>query len=807
MMNRYLKFHIIVFVFSSLPAAGMFSSGFSQGSEKSHQKFAHRIVDPTGTKIDSLPVVDDSVYVQSGEFEFYRVNGKGEVKGGISVFSDLDLNLSLQIGEEEDLEMSGIKRGFFWLSNFTVRLVSLTFWNPQWGANGLFFDQTAFKTDLRRILKLYADQGYFETRIDKYEAVFSKNQKEVRIKVYLEEGKPTKYVSKPVVSILSSKPVIDPKNALNPLKLASDIPTQKDDVLIAENIEVAKSVLQKAFSQNGYPSAIVTESIDTVSHGRNKASIIYQINPGKYSVFGDTKVKGNYYQTRFLKNNLPDTTKRIVDDYVVQRKIRYKKGRTYNPDQLGLSIGEINGLGVFRSVKPLISKSKGIIDSSAAFDQVSMESLYDSLKTHTENRITWKVDNFQRFGIPVDTMNVMIEVSDRKERSLKPGIGFTTDFRDLPQSEKDKGLYMLPFLSLQTTWQSRNFYGGARKMQISGKISKGFQDNKFFANYMEAKITFRQPSFRLPFTNDVNNDLVITLAGTRNNTFTYDLVKYDASPTFIRQLTREINLSFTPFAFTKQNIRAVYGTIDTTSIRNFYTTNTRIGATFNNTNDMFYPSEGFLVYLLTDFSGFLLPSDLKYIKVSLDNRKYIRISKAISVALRFRAASAKPYKINDNPSEIPISEKFYCGGPNSVRGWAIKELGILTEKNGTITYAGGNSILETGLEVRYNLFMSKNPTDAVTGTDLAFFADAGNVWTEYNFRNLPEDLPAKPVIAVGTGVRIRTMIGPVRVDFGYKLVDLYALKVINDGTVQTISKSAAKKLSPYSIQITLGQAF
>ncbi len=770
-------------------------------------KFPFHVSDSSGIKIDSLPVADDSVYVKSREYEFVRVNDRGEVTGGIKIFSDLDLNLSLQIGEEEDREMSGFTRGFYWLSNFTVRLVFLTFLNPQWGANRFFFDQTAFKTDLRRILKLYADQGYFETKIIKYEADFSRDQKTVSIKIFINEGKPTRYIKDPVVEIHSSKPVIDPKNNLISGKLASEVPTQKGDLLITENIEVSKTMLQKAFNQNGYPSAFVTEEVDTVSHGRRSASITYKINPGKYSVFGETSVKGNYYQTRFLKNGKPDTIRKIVDDYVIQRKIRYKPGRTYNPDQLGLSIGQINGLGVFRSVKPLIAKSKGTIDSSRLGDSAQVAAFYDSVRTKANNRIEAKAIGLHRYAFPVDTMNVLIEVSDRKERSIKPGIGFTTDFRDLPPSEKDKGLYMLPFLSLMTSWQSRNFYGGARKMMISAKISKGFQQNKFFANYMEAKITFRQPSFRLPLTQDVNNDLMITLSGVRNNTFTYDLVKYEAAPTFIRQLTKEISLSFTPFSFTKQNIRRVYGTYDTTTIRNFYTTNTRVGLTFNNTNDMFYPSEGFLVYFITDFSGFILPSDLKYLKVSLDNRKYFRVSKSTTLALRFRAASAKPYTINDKTSEIPISEKFYCGGPNSVRGWAIKELGILTEKEGVISYGGGNSILETGVEIRHNLFMSKNPTDAVTGTDLAVFADAGNVWTEYNFRNLPKEMPAKPVIAVGAGFRIRTMIGPVRIDFGYKLVNLNDLKVINNGVVQTISRKAANKLSPYSIQITLGQAF
>lgn len=800
------KTRFIVALFIGVAIVQSLSSVQAQDFAGRHRQFPEFISDSSGIKIDLLPLAEDSVYVRSREYRFFRVDAQGKVTGGLKVYNHLDLNLALQIGEEEDRERNAILNGFYWLSNFTVRVVSLTFFNPQWGANGFFFDQNVFKTDLRRIIKLYADQGYFETRIVKYETRYFKKQREIEVSIYIQEGKPTRYIKDPQVVILSPKPLMDYKNALVPDKLAEEIPIKKGDILIAENLEVSKSVLQKIFNQHGYPAAFVVEEVDTVTHGRRNASVVFQINPGRYAVFGETAVKGNYYQTRFLKENKPDTSKKIVDEYVIRRKILYKRGRTYNPDLLSQSIGQINALGVFRSVKPLLNKHKGSIDSTVINDEQVVYFL-DSVKTSAGNRINRKpLPTVQRL-IPVDTMDVVIEVSDRKERSLKPGVGFTTDFRDLPQSEKDRGLYMLPFLSLMTSWQSRNFFGGARKMQVSAKISKGFQNSRFFANYMEAKVTFRQPSFRLPLTRDVNNDLLITLSGIRNNTLTYDLVKYETAPTFIRQLTKELSLNFTPFSFTKQHIRRVYAVFDTNAIRNFYTTNTKIGLTFNNSNDMFYPGDGFLIYFLLDLSGFLLPSDLKYLKVSLDNRKYLAVTKKATVALRFRVASAKPYYTKGRPTAIPISEQFYCGGPNSIRGWAIKELAILNEKDGTITYSGGNSLLESGVEVRYNLFLSKNPSDAVTGTDFALFADAGNVWTEYNFRNIPKELPAQPLVAVGGGFRIRTMIGPVRIDFGYKLVDLQSLKVIHNGVVQTISRRAAKRLSPYSIQITLGQAY
>jgi outer membrane protein assembly factor BamA len=413
------------------------------------------------------------------------------------------------------------------------------------------------------------------------------------------------------------------------------------------------------------------------------------------------------------------------------------------------------------------------------------------------------------FGVPVDTLNITMAVNERKEKIIKPGLGITTDFTDLPESEQ-RGLSNLPFLALQVTWQSRNFMGGARKLEVSAKVSKGFVSDKFFANYMQAKITFRQPSFILPFTKDAENDLLLTLSGERNNTLAFDELNYEVSPTFIRQLTRQLNMSLTPLAFTKKVLLRTEASDNTD--KNFFTTNSRLGFTYNSSNDFFYPNTGFLIYANSDFAGFLLPSDLKYLKLNFDNRKYFGLTRRITMALRLRIGSDIPYYVGQTKTQIPVSEQFYGGGPNSIRGWGIKELGVIEEDTSggpRLTYLGGNSILETGIELRYNLYVSRNPNDVISGMDLAGFFDYGNVWTEHNFKNFSKDLPVQPVAAAGIGTRIRSLVGPVRIDVGYKLINIRKLKVrdVDTQQIRTITKSGAKKIIPFAFQITLGQPF
>jgi outer membrane protein insertion porin family len=131
---------------------------------------------------------------------------------------------------------------------------------------------------------------------------------------------------------------------------------------------------------------------------------------------------------------------------------------------------------------------------------------------------------------------------------------------------------------------------------------------------------------------------------------------------------------------------------------------------------------------------------------------------------------------------VPLPERFFTGGSNSHRGFAINQAGPRDPQTGFPL--GGNGLFLNNLEIR-------TPSIALpyVGENLSavLFHDAGNVfgsasdifpslghWSQPHKETcLPQStLPCDFNYisqAVGLGVRYRTPIGPVRVDFGYNL--------------------------------------
>jgi len=129
---------------------------------------------------------------------------------------------------------------------------------------------------------------------------------------------------------------------------------------------------------------------------------------------------------------------------------------------------------------------------------------------------------------------------------------------------------------------------------------------------------------------------------------------------------------------------------------------------------------------------------------------------------------------------IPLPERFYAGGANSLRSFAINQAGPRDIVTGFPV--GGEALLLNQLEVRF----SPLPLPFV-GTNLSpvLFHDAGNVFSHAD-EMLPSIFRFRPnkcdttngsstcdfnyfSHAVGAGLRYSTPIGPVRVDVGYNL--------------------------------------
>ena len=162
---------------------------------------------------------------------------------------------------------------------------------------------------------------------------------------------------------------------------------------------------------------------------------------------------------------------------------------------------------------------------------------------------------------------------------------------------------------------------------------------------------------------------------------------------------------------------------------------------------------------------------------------------------------------------VPLPERFFAGGGNSHRGFAINQAGPRDRETGFPL--GGNALFVNSLELRFP------PTQLpFVGNDkLSFvlFHDMGNVFAEpsdifpsfvrVHQRN-KHDCTLLTVTAVcdfnyfshavGTGIRYRTPIGPVRVDFGYNL---------NPPTFPVRRESRSETLGHFNFYFSIGQTF
>ena len=103
-------------------------------------------------------------------------------------------------------------------------------------------------------------------------------------------------------------------------------------------------------------------------------------------------------------------------------------------------------------------------------------------------------------------------------------------------------------------------------------------------------------------------------------------------------------------------------------------------------------------------------------------------------------------------TSLPSNLLFLAGGANSVRGYALRSLGV-TQSDGTVS---AGRYLSSG-SVEWQRPITSN--GRLTDWEGALFVDAGSV------ADKPADLHAK--VGVGGGVRWKTPVGPLQIDLAY----------------------------------------
>ena len=161
---------------------------------------------------------------------------------------------------------------------------------------------------------------------------------------------------------------------------------------------------------------------------------------------------------------------------------------------------------------------------------------------------------------------------------------------------------------------------------------------------------------------------------------------------------------------------------------------------FRNTDDLILPRRGFFGNITAGGAPAALATQ-QFARFTGAATALFPLGRSDDLTLRTEAGVV----VAPTREGIPSSYLFRTGGDQTVRGYAFESLGV---QRGTAIVGG-----------RYLLIGSAEVTHWVTETwGLAVFADAGNAW---------DDGPYEPVLGTGVGARLRTPIGPVRVDVAY----------------------------------------
>ena len=157
-----------------------------------------------------------------------------------------------------------------------------------------------------------------------------------------------------------------------------------------------------------------------------------------------------------------------------------------------------------------------------------------------------------------------------------------------------------------------------------------------------------------------------------------------------------------------------------------------------------------------------------------------------------------------NSNVLPFQKRYFAGGANGVRGWQARALGPGTFRGtgNTLAYdlQVGDIHLEMNLEYRFKV---------LSFMELAFFTDAGNIWTIHDYASQPggvlgENFYKEIAWSYGAGLRFDLSLLIFRIDFGVKLYDPSR---IADGTQWRVKETGLGWWDDMTLHFAIGHPF
>jgi len=645
-----------------------------------------------------------------------------------------------------------------------------TSWLVRWLGLGAkrTFDELEFRRDVVRLILFYRQSGYMQAVVD---TSVRRTARDVYVTFRIFEGEPVRVRRldlEGIAGIVSEGPL---RRAL-PLKVG--------DPFNRYQMQASADTMAAWLRNRGYPYAQVLRNFDAEADERS-ADLRFEAVPGPRMRIGDVVVEGV----------------RRLDTATVLHALSVHPGEPYREDLMYRSQRDLYGAGMYRAAAVTLQDSEPPANGDS-------------------------------------TANVIVRVVEAPRHRISFGAGYAT----------------LDCFRAQGGWSAYGFLGDARVLDFSARVSKigvgaplnaGFdktlchpllEDSTSDTLNYNLALTLLQPTFLSP-----SHSASIGVFAERRSEFkTYTRTQVGANVGVTLNARRKVPVgviygySVGRTDATDATFCSVFSVCDDSTLK--YLRNRHrfasltLTAALRTEDFVLDPSHGGHAGITLLHSSRLLGSDRLYEfnRGEIEVASYIPFGRRSVFAWRVHSGALVPARISlagDTTQFVPPEQRFYAGGPNSVRGYPANELGprvyVITEPdsftvtNGDTVYQdaravpiGGNSIFVANAEIRVPAPLWPDRLR------LAAFVDVGQVYLRQNEIFTFHRMRVTP----GVGVRFTTPLGPVRVDVAYNGYDKESgkLKLLSNSQLTDYRPSYQEKRSAsfwrrLELQFAIGQVF
>lgn len=610
-------------------------------------------------------------------------------------------------------------------------------------------DTLEVRRDPVRLLVFYSRRGFTGTRV--VTQIDTTRPRVVKVTFGIQEGSPV-ILDQFSITGLDSVPRSD--------RITADLPIQLAGRFDQDAIEAARELITRRLRDNGYPTATIFRSFESDT-AKRVANLRFEVVTGPRARIGVV--------------NIAVTPREEGDQQVsatsVRRTASIEPGDLYRERDLEAAKRALYLSDAYRHVElaPDTSTLEPVGDSTIDVNIGVAESFMKSLRPS----VGWATLDCFRARVDYSDVGFLgaLRRLDVSARASKVGVGYPTavngPMRQIcSESARD-----------DTYSDTLNYYVGATLRQSSLFGIRAVPTVTVYSELRSEYLVYRRYT-------PVGGILSLNqqLRGGIGTTYAYQLEygRTAAEPAIFCGVIGVCDVDEQAFLKESQRLAAASVTFGR-----------------DRRNDPFYPTAGSSMSLeLRNASRFIgSDPDLQFTKLVGDASWYWALPRQSVLVARLRGGVVFGQRIalgTDTSVFIPQQERLYAGGANTVRGFRQNELGpvvylpdtvrVCAEPTGpcvtpataqdTVYFSsdtaktpsrilpvGGNTVAVANVELRM-------PSPFIPDRlQLAFFVDAGQVWTrgasgaEQSFGNLR--------FTPGVGVRIASPVGPIRLDVGF----------------------------------------